>query len=68
MGSEVAETLHHAHALKDESGRALGVVHRDLCPRNVRVDLGTGAVKLGGRRRVLAAGGARREPGQPVAR
>ena len=48
VGSEVAEALHHAHALKDESGRALGVVHRDLCPRNVRVDLGTGAVKLGG--------------------
>lgn len=48
VGSEVAEALHHAHTLKDEAGRPLGVVHRDVCPRNIWVDQATGAVKLGG--------------------
>ncbi|MFP2927225.1 serine/threonine-protein kinase [Pyxidicoccus sp. 3LG] len=46
VASEVAEALHHAHTAKDEEGRPLGVVHRDVSPRNVRVEGSTGAVKL----------------------
>lgn len=42
---EVADALHHAHALTDGAGRPLGLVHRDVSPRNVRVGR-TGEVKL----------------------
>lgn len=33
--AEVADALHHAHALVDEHGRALGIVHRDVSPHNI---------------------------------
>lgn len=46
VASELAEALHHAHTAKDEGGRPLGVVHRDVSPRNVRLESRTGAVKL----------------------
>lgn len=46
MGAEVADALHHAHTLKDDEGRSLGIIHRDVSPRNIRVDAATGAVKL----------------------
>lgn len=34
---EVADALHHAHTLHDSQGRPLGVVHRDISPRNIRL-------------------------------
>jgi eukaryotic-like serine/threonine-protein kinase len=48
MAAEVAEALHHAHTLTEEEtgGRPLGLIHRDVSPRNIRVDRTTGAVKL----------------------
>jgi serine/threonine-protein kinase len=46
VGAEVADALHHAHTLKDDAGRDLRVIHRDVSPRNIRVDAKTGAVKL----------------------
>jgi eukaryotic-like serine/threonine-protein kinase len=42
---EVADALHHAHHLRDSQGQPLGIVHRDVTPRHIR--LGThGHVKL----------------------
>jgi eukaryotic-like serine/threonine-protein kinase len=48
IASEVADALHHAHTLteEEEGGRPLGLIHRDVSPRNIRVDRKTGAVKL----------------------
>ena len=46
VGAELADALHHAHTLKDDAGRELRVIHRDVSPRNIRVDVKTGAVKL----------------------
>lgn len=34
---EVCKGLHHAHTRRDEQGRALGLVHRDVSPDNVLV-------------------------------
>ncbi|GEN11194.1 serine/threonine protein kinase [Myxococcus fulvus] len=43
--AEVADALHHAHLAVDDWNRPLGIVHRDVSPRNIRV--GThGDVKL----------------------
>ncbi len=42
---EIAHGLAYAHRAKDESGRALGLVHRDVSPSNVLVSEG-GDVKL----------------------
>jgi serine/threonine-protein kinase len=42
---EVADALHHAHTLSDEQGRSLGIVHRDVSPRNIRLGF-RGRVKL----------------------
>ncbi|RKH18554.1 serine/threonine protein kinase [Corallococcus sp. CA041A] len=45
VGAELAEALHHAHALTDEEGRPLGIIHRDVNPRHVYVGA-HGGVKL----------------------
>ena len=43
--SKVCGGLEYAHAFKDEEGRRLGLVHRDISPDNVLVTP-TGAVKM----------------------
>jgi serine/threonine protein kinase len=45
IGLAIAQALSYAHALTDEHGRTLGVVHRDLTPANVIV-ADSGVVKL----------------------
>jgi tRNA A-37 threonylcarbamoyl transferase component Bud32 len=45
IASEVAAGLDHAHRLRDESGDALGLVHRDVTPRNILLSL-DGEVKV----------------------
>ncbi|CAM3107451.1 protein kinase domain-containing protein [Corallococcus soli] len=45
VGAELADALDHAHSLTDDAGRPLGLVHRDVSPRNVRVAR-DGTVKL----------------------
>jgi serine/threonine-protein kinase len=43
--AQVADALHYAHNLKDETGHPLGIVHRDVSPQNVMVSF-EGSVKL----------------------
>jgi serine/threonine-protein kinase len=43
--AEVARALAYAHALRDDSGRPLDIIHRDVSPSNIMV-AATGAVKL----------------------
>jgi hypothetical protein len=43
--AEICEGLHAAHELKDEAGRPLNVVHRDVSPHNVMVAY-EGQIKL----------------------
>jgi len=45
IAEQLAATLAYVHALRDGSGRALGLVHRDISPTNVLVSR-TGEVKL----------------------
>lgn len=42
---EALQGLHFAHELRDEEGRRLGILHRDVSPGNVLVSF-SGAVKL----------------------
>lgn len=37
IASRIARGLAYAHAFKDEFGRPLGIVHRDVCPKNVLI-------------------------------
>ncbi|QDF00566.1 serine/threonine-protein kinase [Myxococcus xanthus] len=45
VGAEVADALAYAHRLADDHGARLGLIHRDVSPRNVSVGMG-GEVKL----------------------
>ena len=45
IASEIAKGLDHAHRRRDEMGRALGVVHRDVSPQNVLLSF-EGEVKV----------------------
>jgi serine/threonine-protein kinase len=45
VASEIADALHHAHTLRDGQGIPLGVIHRDVSPRNIYLDT-HGAVRL----------------------
>ena len=45
IAHEVLDALDYAHALPDEQGHAMGVVHRDISPSNVLMSL-RGDVKL----------------------
>ena len=45
VGAEVADALHHAHTLEDARGQSLGIVHRDVSPRTLRLDV-HGRVKV----------------------
>jgi serine/threonine-protein kinase len=41
-----ADALAYAHAARDDAGRALGIVHRDVCPANLLLGW-DGSVRLG---------------------
>ncbi len=43
--AEVAKGLHYAHERKDDDGRPLGIVHRDVSPQNVLLSY-EGAIKI----------------------
>jgi serine/threonine-protein kinase len=37
IGARVADALHHAHELRDDAGKPLHVIHRDVSPSNIFV-------------------------------
>ena len=43
--AQLLDALDHAHKRRDESGRPLGIIHRDVTPSNLILDQ-TGALKL----------------------
>ncbi len=45
IGADAAAALHYAHGQTDNSGKALGLVHRDVSPANLMVSF-DGVVKL----------------------
>ena len=45
IGERLAQTLAYVHALTDDAGRPLGLVHRDVSPGNVLISR-SGAIKL----------------------
>jgi serine/threonine-protein kinase len=45
IGAEICRGLHYAHSRKDENGKPLGIVHRDISPENVLLSY-EGQVKI----------------------
>ncbi len=45
IGSQLLQGLHYAHQRRDEKGRPLGIVHRDVSPDNVLIGF-EGSVKV----------------------
>ncbi|MGA9522091.1 MAG: serine/threonine-protein kinase, partial [Myxococcaceae bacterium] len=45
IGSQLLQGLHYAHQRRDENGRPLGIVHRDVSPDNVLIGF-EGSVKV----------------------
>jgi serine/threonine protein kinase len=45
IAKEIASALDHAHRKRDHTGKALGIVHRDVSPQNVLISY-AGEVKL----------------------
>ncbi|MBZ0116092.1 MAG: serine/threonine protein kinase [Sandaracinaceae bacterium] len=45
IGAEAAQGLDHAHRKRDENGKPLGIVHRDVSPQNILLS-NEGAVKV----------------------
>lgn len=64
IGREVAKALDAVHILSDESGRNLGVVHRDVSPANILIGR-DGRIRLSdfGVARITGLGGEKTETG-----
>jgi len=45
IAAQIAEALDHAHNMRDENGRPLGIIHRDVSPQNIIVST-AGVAKL----------------------
>lgn len=46
LGFEIASALEAAHSLRDASGKATPIVHRDVSPQNILIRAADGAAKL----------------------